>query len=155
MPYISSFSTSPSQFRTRQTDWRDRRDQTTPVLNKILDELVKRSNWTQQHIFLSRCREHNVIPKGLKVKIPKGIMNRDQEIRLKKKCESELLQKTIKRLFIKQQKSDEKIATMKLDLQNKFRMSRNWIENTLKWLRKKAENKSTTKNKSLKRKFDI
>ena len=155
MPYISSFPSSPSQFRTRQTDWRDRREQTTPVLNKILDELVKRSNWTQQHIFLSRCREHNVIPKGLKVKIPKGIMNRDQEIRLKKKCESELLQKTIKRLFIKQQKSDEKIATMKLDLQNKFRMSRNWIENTLKWLRKKAENKATTKKKSLKTKFDI
>ena len=93
MPYISSFPASPSQFRTRQTDWRDRREQMTPVLNKILDELVKRSNWTQQHIFLSRCREHNVIPKGLKVKIPKGIMNRDQEIRLKKKCESEILQK--------------------------------------------------------------
>ena len=44
---------------------------------------------------------------------------------------------------------------MKLDLQNKFRMSGNWIENTLKWLRKKAENKSATKKKFLQGKFDF
>jgi len=64
----------------KETDWRNRREQTTPVLNKILDEFVKQSKWTQQRIFLSRCRDKNVTSKGLKVKIPKGIMDRDQEI---------------------------------------------------------------------------
>ena len=67
------------QFHRRKTSWRDRREQATPVLNKILDELVKQSNWTQQRIFLSKCRDQNVTPKGLKVKVPKGIMSKEQE----------------------------------------------------------------------------
>ena len=44
MTYIQSFPTISNQFRTRQTDWRDRREQTTPVLNKILDNLEKKEN---------------------------------------------------------------------------------------------------------------
>ena len=79
MAHNLSYPTISSQFRIRETNWRDRREQATPVLNKILDELVKQSNWTQQRIFLSKCRDHNVTPKGLKVKVPKGIMNKDQE----------------------------------------------------------------------------
>ena len=45
---------------------------------KILDEFVKQSNWTQQGIFLSKCRDQNATPKGLKKKVPKGRMNKDQ-----------------------------------------------------------------------------
>jgi len=144
MPYISSFPSSPSQFRTRQTDWRDRREQTTPVLNKILNELEKQSNWTQQRIFLSKCRDQNVTPKGLKVSVPKGIMNRDEERRFKRECELEMIRKTIKRLYAKQQNSGEKLAQMKLELRNKFRMSGSWIEHTLKWLWKKPIDKEKT-----------
>ena len=66
----------------------------------------------------SRIRERKVTPKGLKVNVPKGIMTRDQELRFKKKCEQELLRKTVKRLYSKQQYSDEKIAALKLDLRN-------------------------------------
>ena len=74
------YPTVSNQFRLKETGWRNRREQATPVLNKMLDEFVKQSKWTQQRIFLSRCRYKNVPPKGFKVKIPKGIMDRDQEI---------------------------------------------------------------------------
>ena len=81
-------------------------------------------------------------------------MTRDQELRFKKKCEQELLRKTVKRLYSKQQYSDEKIAALKLDLRNKFQMSRSWIDNTLRWLQKRAVEKSKAKKKSLRLKLD-
>ena len=149
MPQSLSYPTVSDQFRMKETDWRNRREQTTPVLNKILDELVKQAKWTQQRIFLLKCRDQNVTPKGLKVSVPKGIMNRDEEIRFKRKCELNLIRKTIKRLYVKQQNSDEKLALMKLELQNRFRMSGSWIENTLKWLKKKAIEKVKPKKNSL------
>ena len=96
MPQSLSYPTVSDQFRLRETDWRNRREQTTPVLNKILDEFVKQSKWTQQRIFLSKCRDNNVTPKGLKVKIPKGKMSREQELKLKKKCEQEMIWKQLK-----------------------------------------------------------
>ena len=104
MPQSLSYPTVSDQFRMRETDWRNRREQTTPVLNKNLDELVKQAKWTQQRIFLLKCRDQNVTPKGLKVSVPKGIMNRDKEIRFKRKCELDLIRKTIKQLYVKQQK---------------------------------------------------
>ena len=85
-----------------------------------MDELVKQSNWTQQRIFLSKCRDQNVTLKGLTVKVPKGIMTKEQEVRFKKNCELDLVRKTIKRLYSKQQRSDEKIAGLKMELRNKF-----------------------------------
>ena len=47
MAYISVFPTISNGFR-QPTDWRDRREQATPVLNKVLDELTKKSNFKQQ-----------------------------------------------------------------------------------------------------------
>ena len=153
MKHNLSFPTMSNQSQLR-TDWRDRREQKTPVLNKILNELEKQSNWMQQQIFLSKCRDQNVTPKGLKVKIPKGIMSREQELKLKRKCEQELIRKTIKRLHQKQQNADEKIASWKLELRNHYKMSRGWIDNTVKWLQKKAVEKTRSKKISLKKKLD-
>ena len=76
-------------------------------------------------------------------------MTRDQELRFKKKCEMELLRKTVKILYNKQHNSDERIVGLKLDLRNKFQMSRSWIDNTMRWLQKKAIEKSKAKKKSL------
>jgi len=154
MAYISVFPTISNGFR-QPTDWRDRREQATPVLNKVLDELTKKSNFKQQCVFLMKCRDRGIAPKGLKVRVPKGIMSVDQEGRFKKKCESELVQKTIRRLFVKQQQADERVAILKLELRNRLKLSGRWIENTFKWLQKKAEMKSKDKKKNLKRKFDI
>ena len=60
MTHNLSYPTVSNQFHRRETSWRDRREQATPVLNKILDELVKQSNWTQQRICFSKCRDQNV-----------------------------------------------------------------------------------------------
>ena len=49
------------------------------------------------------------------------------------------MQKTIKWLFVKQQNADKRIATLKLQLQNKFKMGKKWIENMMKWLERKAK----------------
>ena len=114
MTYIKLFPTISDQFRTRQSDWRDRRQQA--ILNKILDDLEKKENWTQQRSFLMRCRDSGIVPKGLRVSVPKGIMSREQEKKWKIKCEIELIQKTVKRLFVKQQNADERIAKLKLQL---------------------------------------
>ena len=64
----------------------------------------------------------------------------------------DLVCNTIKRLHSKQQSSDEKIVGLKLELRNKYQMSRNWIENTLNWLQKKGMEKA--KKKSPRLKFD-
>ena len=122
-----------------ETNWRDRREQATPILSKILDDLRNQAAWKQQQIFLSRCRDRGFAPKGLRVSIPKRIMTKDQELKLKRRCELELIQKTIKLLHVKQQRADERIATFKLNLKEKLFMSRNWIENTIQWLTKKAD----------------
>ena len=119
MAYISVFPTISTRFCDQPTDWRDRREQATPVLNKVLDELTKKSNFKQQCIFLMKCQDRGRAPEGLKVQVPKGIMSVDQEGRFKRKCESELVQKTIKRLFMKQQQADERIAMLKMDLRNR------------------------------------
>ena len=74
MPYIKSFLTASSQF-CMQTDWRDRREQTTPVLNKIIDDLKKKANWKQQYSFLLKYKDSKVVLKGLRVNVPQGIMN--------------------------------------------------------------------------------
>ena len=47
------YPTVSNQFCLKETNWRNRREQATPVLNKILDEFVKQSKWTQQRGFLS------------------------------------------------------------------------------------------------------
>ena len=148
---MKTFPTKSNCFE--ETSWRDRREQATPILSKILDELSKKAIWKQQQIFLSKCRDKGVTPKGLRVSIPKKIMDKEHELRLKLKCERELIQKTIKRLHIKQQNSDEKIAGFKLDLKGKLKMSRTWIENTLQWLNKKAQTKALEKKKTLRKKF--
>jgi len=68
MKHIQSFPTISDQFRTRQTDWRDRREQTTPVLNKILDNLEKKENWYQQHNFLMRCQDVGTVPRKFQLR---------------------------------------------------------------------------------------
>jgi len=148
---MKSITTKSTWFN--ETNWRDRREQATPVLSKILDELSKKATLKQQQIFLSKCRDKGITPKGLRISIPKKIMNKEDELRLKLKCERELIQNTIKRLHIKQQNADEKIAAFKIDLKGKLNMSRVWIENTLQWLNKKAQTKALEKKKTLRKKF--
>ena len=115
---MKSIPTKSNRFN--ETSWRDRREQATPILSKILDDLRNQAAWKQQQIFLSRCRDRGFAPKGLRVSIPKRIMRKDQELKLKRRCKLELIQKTIKLLHVKQQRADERIATFKLNLKENF-----------------------------------
>ena len=139
MSHIKSFSTISIQFWTRQTVWRDRREKTTAVLNKILDELEKKEKCTQQQSCLRICRDSGIVLKGLQVTVPKGIMGWEQVKKWKIKCKIELMQKTIKWLFVKQQNADNRIATLKLQLQNKFKMGENGLKTWWNGLRGKQK----------------
>ena len=75
--------------------------------------------------------------------VPKGIITQDQEFQFKRKYKQESLQKTVKGLYSKQQYSVERRAGLNLDLRNKFQMSRS--DNMLRWLQKKAVEKSKMK----------
>ena len=121
-------------------------------LKKILDDLKKKANWKQQCSFLLKCKDSKVVPKGLRVNVPKGIMNREQEKKWKIKCEVELLQKTIKRLYIKQQNADERIASRRLELRYKFKMGDSWINNTMRWLEEKSYTSSKVEERISERK---
>ena len=99
-----------------------------------------------------KCRDSKVTPKGLRVKVPKGITNEEKGKKWKLKCEMELIQRTIKRLYTKQQNADERIASRKLELRKRLKMGDKWIENTMRWLEKKAKEKEIPKKESPERK---
>ena len=52
-----------------------------------------------------------------------------------------ILRKNISELHGKKAGSDKKISQLKLNLRETFGMSGNFVENTVKWLRKKVRNK--------------
>jgi len=56
-------------------------------------------------------------------------MNEEQGEKWKLKCEMELVQRTIKRLYRKQQNAAERIASRKLELRKRLKMGDKWIEN--------------------------
>ena len=64
-----------------------------------------------------------------------------------------ILRRNISVLYGKKAGSDKKISQFKLDLRETFGMSGNFIENTVKWLRKKVRNKVQKVKVRLKSKY--
>ena len=65
-----------------------------------------------------------------------------------------ILRKNISELHGKKAGSDKKISQLKLNLRETFGMSGNFVENTVKWLRKKVRNKVKVKIR-LKKKYSF
>ena len=55
-------------------DQRIQRKQAQPCINQMLTQLEKLSKWDAQLKFLFLCRNHGVMPKGLRSQIPKNIV---------------------------------------------------------------------------------
>ena len=79
----------------------------------------------------------------------------EYERRLKRNHEMKILRKNISELHSKKVGSDKKISQLKLNLRETFGMSGNFVENTVKWLRKKVRNKVYKVKMRLKKKYSF
>ena len=95
-----------------------------------------------------------IIPKGMHTKISGNLATSEYGRRLKKNHEMKILRKNISELHGKKAGSDQKISKMKMELRETFEMSGNFIENTIKWLRKKIRKKVKHVKTRLKKKLN-
>ena len=65
------------------------------------------------------------------------------------------MRKNISELHSKKAGSDKKVSQLKLNLRETFGMSGNFVENTVKWLRKKVRNKVYKVKMRLKKKYSF
>ena len=89
----------------------------------------------------------------MRTKLPGISPISDYGRRLKRTHEMKILRRNISVLHGRKAGSDKKISQFKLDLRETFGMSGNFIENTVKWLRKKVRNKVQKVKVRLKRKY--
>ena len=138
--YLASFPTMAVHFDSKN-EWITKSEQAQPVINKIFSEMEKESRWSEQLRFLILCRRKGIIPKGMRTKISGNLATSEYGRRLKRNHEMKILRKNISELHGKKAGSDKKISQLKLNLRETFGMSGNFVENTVKWLWKKVQNK--------------
>ena len=67
--YFAIFPTMAVHFGSRN-EWKQKREQAQPLINKIFSEMEKMSRWSEQLRFLILCRRTRIIPKGMQKKMP-------------------------------------------------------------------------------------
>ena len=67
--YFAIFPTMAVHFGSRN-EWKQKREQAQPLINKIFSEMEKMSRWSEQLRFLILCRRKGIIPKGMRTKLP-------------------------------------------------------------------------------------
>jgi len=124
-----------------RNEWKQKREQAQPLINKIFSEMEKMSRWSEQLRFLILCRRKGIIPKGMRTKLPGISPISDYGRRLKRTHEMKILRRNISVLHGRKAGSDKKISQFKLDLRETFGMSGNFIENTVNGFGRKFETK--------------
>ena len=112
-------------------------------LAQDLQKTVNKSTRTRNHIkFLKRCRDNNIIPKGLRIKLPKDCLNIAGIMRNRLKIEQRRLSKQTqvfkKKLAISQQKMSEIQGKLKDTLRNE---EHNWLEQIIEISRERENRK--------------
>jgi len=77
----------------QEVDWRFRREQAQPIVNKFLRSLLRKGRLVDQRTFLYSCKRNGVIPKGLRVRLPSNMNNTLYGFRLRRKNEFKILKK--------------------------------------------------------------
>jgi hypothetical protein len=80
-------------------DQKIKRKQAQPCINQMLTQLEKLSKWDAQLKFLFQCRNHGVIPKGLRSHIPKNIAQSDYGGRLQMRFDQKILATSISDIY--------------------------------------------------------
>ena len=117
-----------------ESDWEKKRKQAQPYINKIQFEQERRMRWTEQIGFLRKCSREGLMPKGLRVKLPRSILMTEYGRRLRAKSEHKVLKRAISTLFVKIKKVDVKIASVNVHLNLEMGMTNGWIERTGRWI---------------------
>ena len=63
--YLIVFPTMAVHFGSRN-EWKQKREQAQPLINKIFSEMEKMSRWSEQLRFLILCQRKGIIPKGMR-----------------------------------------------------------------------------------------
>ena len=92
------------------------------------DATEKLSKWDAQLKFLFQCRNHGVIPKGLRSHIPKNIAQSDYGGRLQMRFDRKILATSISDIYTKKFNTTRRIAGLKMKLRETFGLSGYSIE---------------------------
>ena len=117
-----------------ESDWEKKRKQAQPFINRIRFEQERRMRWTEQIGFLRKCSREGLMPKGLRVKLPRSILMTEYGRRLRAKSEHKVLKRAISTLFVKIKKVDVKVASVNVHLNLEVGMTNGWIERTGRWV---------------------
>ena len=116
-------------------DWRMRREQAQPIVNKVFKALTKKTRAELQREFLFRCKENGIVPKGLRVKTPvvgKG---------MGRKFDRVMLQRAIQKLNRDIINIDRNISSIRINLRD-FNLGEKWVDDICNWSRKKCKKTS-------------
>jgi len=120
----------------------------------MLTQLEKLSKWDTQLKFLFLCRNHGVIPKGLRSHIPKNIAQSDYGKRLQTRFDRKILATSISEIYTKKYNAVRKIAGLKVKLREAFGLSGYAIEQEEKKLDRIVRRKTREIRKRIFRKLD-
>ena len=81
-------------------DQRIQRKQAQPCINQMLTQLDRLSKLDAQLKFLFLCRNHGVMPKGLRSQIPKNIVQSNYGKRLQIRFDRKILATSISDIYI-------------------------------------------------------
>ena len=87
-------------------DWKKKRQQAQPFINKIRSCMEKKARWFEQIGFMRKCQKEGLVPKGLRVKLPWNIMKSQSGERLKRRSEKRVLKRAVSDLFVKINRMD-------------------------------------------------
>ena len=84
-----------------RNEWKQKREQAQPLINKIFSEMEKMSRWSEQLRFLILCQRKGIIPKGMEMKVLGMSPISDYGRRLKRAHEMNILRRNISLLHSK------------------------------------------------------
>ena len=141
-------------FCSNEFDRKIQRKQAQPCINQMLTQLERLSKWDAQLKFLFQCRNHGVIPKGLRSQIPKNIAQSDYGKRLQTRFDRKILATSISEIYTKKYIADRKIAGLKVKLRETFGLSGHSIEKEERKLDRIVRRKTREVRKRIFRKLD-
>ena len=110
-------------FFSNEFDQKIQRKQAQPCINQMLTQLEKLSKWDAQLKFLFLCRNHGVMPKGLRSQIPKNIVQSNYGKRLQIRFDQKNLATSISDIYTKKYNAIKRIASLKMKLRETFGLS--------------------------------
>ena len=122
--------------------WRGRRQQSQTHINKWLRLLTKQNILNNQLHFLHRCKKHGLIPHGLRIRIPKNVLQSEYGKNFSQKGNWSMLRNTISDIYYKLKLLQNDILILKDFISTKYYLGETWMKNTTIWLTKIAQWKS-------------